>query len=104
MRTNRLDVRVLQRKLNKLIELFQIFKTVTAHQATFNMLRKCHMCLTLTVIVTKQDAHHLLGHAKRRATKIRTKAVGCGIFGRFSNFHKCRSEVAGDVISGVAVD
>ena len=27
-----------------------------------------------------------------------------GIFGRFSNFKKCRLEVAGDVISSVAVD
>ena len=43
------------------------------------------------------------GAAKRRATKIRPKAVGSGIFGGFSNFEKCRSE-AGDVISGVAVD
>ena len=29
---------------------------------------------------------------------------GCGIFCRFSNFHKCRPEVAGYVISGVAID
>ena len=28
-----------------------------------------------------------------------TQSVGGGIFGRFSNFHKCRLEVAGDVIS-----
>ena len=41
--------------------------------------------------------------AKRRATKIRPKAIGSGIFGRFPNFDKCRSEVAGDVMSGVAV-
>ena len=45
-----------------------------------------------------------MGQAKYRATKIRFKAVGGGIFGRFTNFDKCRSEVAGDVISGVAVD
>ena len=45
-----------------------------------------------------------MGQAKRRATKIRLKAVGSGIFGRFPNFAKRRSEVAGDVISGVAVD
>ena len=35
--------------------------------------------------------------------EIRPKAVGCGIFGRFSNFDKCRPELAGDVISGVAL-
>ena len=35
---------------------------------------------------------------------IRPDAVGGGIFGRFSNFYKCRPEVAGDIISGVAVD
>ena len=41
---------------------------------------------------------------KCRVTKIRPKAVGSGIFCRFPNFDKCRPEVAGDVISGVAVD
>ena len=56
---------------------------------------------TLTV---KQEARQLVGKAKRRATKIRPKAVGSGIFGRFSNFGKGRPEVPGDVISGVAVD
>ena len=30
--------------------------------------------------------------------------MGSGIFGRFPNFDKCHSEVAGDVISGVAVE
>ena len=45
-----------------------------------------------------------MGQAKRRATKIRPKAVGSGIFGRFPNFDKYRSEVVGDVISGVAVN
>ena len=45
-----------------------------------------------------------MGQAKRRATKIRPKAVGSGIFGRFHNFYKCRSEVAHDVISGVTVE
>ena len=34
------------------------------------------------------------------ATQIQPKAAGGGIFGRFSNFDKCRLEVAGDVISG----
>ena len=52
----------------------------------------------------KQDTHQLLGQAKRRATKIRPEAVKGGILGRFANFDKRRSEVAGDVISGVAVD
>ena len=33
--------------------------------------------------------------------EIRPKAVGCGIFGRFSNFSKCLPAVAGDVIFGV---
>ena len=42
--------------------------------------------------------------AKRRATKIRPKTIGSGIFGRVPNLDKCRSEVADDVISGVTVD
>ena len=45
-----------------------------------------------------------MGQVKRRATKIRPKTVESGIFGRFPNFDKCRSEVAGDVVSGVAID
>ena len=52
----------------------------------------------------EQDAHQLVRQAKRRATKIRAKGVVGSIFGRFANFDKCRWEVAGDVISGVAVD
>ena len=52
----------------------------------------------------KQDAHHLVGQAKRCATKIRPKVVRGGIFDHFSNFDKCQWEVAGDVISGVAID
>ena len=52
----------------------------------------------------KQDAHQLVGQGKRRATKSRPKAVGSGIFGRSANFNKCRSEIAGDVIAGVAID
>ena len=35
--------------------------------------------------------------------EIRPKAVGCGIFGRLSNFDKCRPEVAGDFKFGVAL-
>ena len=46
----------------------------------------------------------MVGQAKCRATKIRPKAVGSGIFGRFPNFDNCPSEVAGDIISSVAVD
>ena len=45
----------------------------------------------------------MVGQAKRRATEIRSKAVGSGIFGRFPNFDECQSEVAGAVLSGVAV-
>ena len=52
----------------------------------------------------EQEAHQLMGQAKRRATQIRPRAVGGDIFGRFSNFDKCRQEVAGDVVSGLAVD
>ena len=32
------------------------------------------------------------------------KAVGFGIFCRFSNLHNCRPEAAGDVMSGMALD
>ena len=35
--------------------------------------------------------------------EIRPKVVGCGIFSRFSNFDKCRPEVAGDISSGRAL-
>ena len=45
-----------------------------------------------------------MGQVKRRAPKIRPKAVGGGIFGRVSNIDKCRSEIAGYVIYGVAVE
>ena len=50
----------------------------------------------------KQDAHQLVGQAKCRASKIRPNAVEGWFFGRFSNFDKCRPEVADDVIFGVA--
>ena len=43
-----------------------------------------------------------MGKAKRRATKIRPKAVGDGILGRFrDNF---RPESVSDVMSGVVVE
>ena len=67
------------------------------------------MAVTLELIVIQSvvlfnNAHQLVVQAKSHATKIRPKAVGGGIFGRILNFDKCRSEVAGDVISAVAVD
>ena len=46
--------------------------------------------------VMQQDAHQLVGQAKRCTTKIRPKDVGGGIFGRFANFDNCQSEAAGD--------
>ena len=42
-----------------------------------------------------------MGQAKCRSTKIRPQAAVGGIFGRFSNFVRCRAEAAGDIISGV---
>ena len=38
----------------------------------------------------EQDAHQLVGQAKRRATKIWPTAVEGGIFDRFAHFDKCR--------------
>ena len=32
------------------------------------------------------------------------KAIGCGIFGRFSNADNCRPEVTGDILSGVVAN
>ena len=51
-----------------------------------------------------QEAHHLVGQAKRRTTKIGpkpSKVAFSVVF--FGNFDKCRPEVADDVIVGVAV-
>ena len=42
--------------------------------------------------------------AKRRATKIRPKAVEAAFSAVYSNFEKSRPEEAGDVISGAALD
>ena len=39
-----------------------------------------------------------------RSGEIQPKAVGCGTFGRSSNFDNCRPEVADDVISGAILD
>ena len=36
--------------------------------------------LRLAAIEVKQEAHQLVGQAKRRATKIQLEAVRCGIF------------------------
>ena len=36
--------------------------------------------------------------------EIQPKAVGCGIFFRFSNVDNCRAELTGDVISGKALE
>ena len=44
-----------------------------------------------------------MGQIKRRATKIRHKALGSGIFCLFPNSNIRRTEVAGDVIPSVAV-
>ena len=56
-----------------------------------------------TCLRRKQEAYQLVGQAKRRVTKIRPKAVGGDIFGRFfSNFDSCRPEVAGDVVMVVS--
>ena len=46
----------------------------------------------------------MLEQAKRCATQILPKAVKGGISAGFSNSDQCRSEVADDVISGVALD
>ena len=58
----------------------------------------------MPVEIKKQEAHHMVGQTKRCATKIRQKVVGSGIFVPFPNFDKCQSDVAGDVIFGVAID
>ena len=43
---------------------------------------------------TKTRSPLIGGQPKRRAAKIRPKAVGGGSFGRSSNFEKCRPGVA----------
>ena len=50
-----------------------------------------------------QEAHQLDGPGKTTRHKIRPKAIGGSIFGRFSDFDKCRLEVAGDAISNTTV-
>ena len=39
-----------------------------------------------------------------RSPEIRPEAVGDGILDRFTNFHKSPQELAGDIISGLAVE
>ena len=56
------------------------------------------------LLQVKQEAHQLVGPAKRRATKIRPKAVEGGICCRFSNFDIFRLKVADYVTSDVAID
>ena len=41
-------------------------------------------------------------HRLNRSGEIQPKAIGCSIFGHFSNFCNRRPEVAGDVISSAA--
>ena len=55
-------------------------------------------------VIYKRDAHQLVRQEKRHATKSRPKAIKGGSVSRFSNFGKCRPEVADELLSGVAVD
>ena len=62
------------------------------HQPTFK-----HLLLTRRTPI---------GWARKNATTLNlTQTAVCSIFGRFfSNFDKCRPELAGDVISGVDIE
>ena len=62
------------------------------------------LAMTKLAVLWKQEALQLVGQAKRRASKIRLKAVGGGISAVCSNSNKCRPAVTDDVISRVAVD
>ena len=53
-------------------------------------------------VLPNKKLQNWLGLAKRRAINIRPKAVVGGLFGRFSNFDKCRPEEAGDIVSDAA--
>ena len=46
----------------------------------------------------------MVGQAKRRATKLRPKTLGGGIFSPFSNVDNFRPEIFEDVQSGVVVE
>ena len=63
-----------------------------------------HTLLFIFGAKEQQEAHQLVGKAKRSATKIRPKAGSSSILGRFSNFDNCQLEPAGDNISGFAID
>ena len=64
------------------------------------MLRKIVKLLALveSEIFQNKMPTNLWRRQKRRLTKIRSKAVGSGIFGRFSNFDKCQSDVVVDYV------
>ena len=69
-----------------------------------NVRPNLHIRRTVAMGTENKTSFNCLGHAKRRATKIRRKAVGGVIFGRFSSFDACQPNAAGDVISGAAVE
>ena len=54
----------------------------------------------------EQDAHQLVGAGEtpRRATQMRPKAVGGGIFDPFSNVDNFRPDIFSDVMSGVVIE
>ena len=57
------------------------------------------------IATTKQDTHQFVGQAKRCTTEIRPPNPPQVTFSDiFSNFDKCRPEVAEDFISSVAVE
>ena len=58
---------------------------------------------TLYGVLPNKKPANWLGQAKSHATKISPKTVRDGIFGRNLNSNNGRSEVASEVISGVAV-
>ena len=52
----------------------------------------------------RQEAHQLVGQAKRCATKIQPKAFWGDIFDHFSNFDIYWLEVADDIATSVALE
>ena len=62
---------------------------------------RCGLSASLQSLAhSEQDAHQLVGQAKRRTTKTSDSAFSAA----FSNFDRCRPEVADVVISSVAVE
>ena len=53
--------------------------------------------------IKEEEAHQLVGQAKRRAAKIRLEAVTGGVFDSFFRANS-RPKVVGHVISGVAAE